>query len=178
MESIGDEKRIQALFSELSLEDQSRGPRFEKLWMRAGVNPPVPASLVRRFVPVFVALVVFAMVGLLATRSWTTVSQHAVNIPPQVIPATSDASVRRPEQLLAAASKGPVRPRKLIRPRQTGGLTIRQAAMISNWQSPTNILLMSPAVSVLNSLPQLNQSAQELEQFLPKNKEAMKESKQ
>jgi len=182
MEFTGDEKRIQALFSELTLEDQSRAPRFEKLWMRAEVNRAVPAPLGRRSVPVIVALVIFAVAGLFVTWSWQTLSQsqHAVNIPPQMIPITSEGRLTEPEQLLSATSKDlrTLRPRKPVRQRQTARVAIREAAMLSNWQSPTDILLISPALSVLSSLPQLNQSARELEQFLPKNKEAMKESKQ
>jgi hypothetical protein len=65
-----------------------------------------------------------------------------------------------------------------MRQRQTERAALRQAAVLSNWQSPTNILLNSPIASVLGSLPQLNQSARDLEQFLPKNNEVMKESKQ
>ena len=34
MQLAGPEKRIQALFSELSLEDRTHVPRFEQLWTR------------------------------------------------------------------------------------------------------------------------------------------------
>jgi hypothetical protein len=178
MEFSGDEKRIQALFSELSLENQSRTPRFEKLWLRAETNAPAPAPLVTRFV--LVAMVVILVMSFVATRSWfrSSQSQHVANIPPQIIPTTSQPRIQQPEQLSSTASKDMVRPRRFVR-RQTERTAISQAAMLSNWQSPTNILLNSPTVSVLNSLPQLNQSARDLEQFLPKkNNELIKESKQ
>jgi len=176
MEFSGDEKKIQALFSELSLEQQSRTPRFEELWLGAQINSPAAPVFVRRF-----ALVTSSILGavcLIATLSWyrSFQSEHAANIPSQVIPATAEPRI---EQLLAADTKDLRRvwPRK-VRPRQTERTAIREAAVLSNWQSPTNILLDSPSASFLSSLPQLNQSARDLEQFLPKNNDVMKESKQ
>jgi len=175
MEFSGDEKRIQALFSELSLEDQTRAPRFEKLWLRAEANAPAPASLVTKLV--LVASVVIVVMGFVAARAWlsSSQSQQVASIPSQIIPITAGPRVQHSE--LSAASKGVARPRRLAR-RQTERTAISQAAMLSNWQSPTSILLNSPTVSVLSSLPQLDQSARDLEQFLPKNNEVIKESKQ
>jgi hypothetical protein len=164
------------LFSELSLEDQNRTPRFEKLWLRAEANAPAPAPLVTRFV--LVATVVIFVMSFVAARAWlsSSQSQYAAHIPPQIIPTTSEPRVQHSE--LSTVSKDVVRPRRLTR-RQIERTAISQAAMLSNWQSPTSILLNSPTVSVLNSLPQLNQSARDLEQFLPKkNNELIKESKQ
>lgn len=175
MEFSGDEKRIQALFSELSLDNQSHTPRFEKLWLRAEASGPAPAPLVRRFV--LVAVIVIVVMSLVAVRSWFSSRefQQVANIPPQTIPTTAEPLVQHRE--LSTASKDVLRPRRFAR-RQTERSAISQAAMLSNWQSPTSILLNSPTVSVLSSLPQLNQSARDLEQFLPKNNEVIKESKQ
>jgi len=176
MEFSGDEKKIQALFSELSLENQTRTPHFEKLWLRAEANAPTRAPLVTRFV--LAALAVIVVMSFIAVRSWfgSPDSQHLANIPSQIIPTTSQPRVQHSD--LSAVSKDVVRPRRLLR-RQTERTVINQVAMLSNWQSPTNILLTSPTVSVLGSLPQLNQSAIALEQFLPKkNNELIKESKQ
>jgi hypothetical protein len=176
MEFSGDEKRIQALFSELSLENQTRTPRFEKLWSRAEANAPASASLVMRFG--LVAIAVIVVMSFVAARSWfsSSQSQYAGNIPLQIIPTTPQPRVQHSE--LSTFSKGTVRPRKFTR-RQPERTAISQAAMLSNWQSPTSILLSSPTVSVLSSLPQLNQSARDLEEFLPKkNNELIKESKQ
>ena len=176
MEFSGDEKRIQALFSELSLEDQTRAPGFEKLWLRAEANAPAPAPLVTRLV--LVATVVIVVMGFVAARAWlgSSQSQQVASIPPQIIPTTAGPRVQHSE--LSAASKDVVRPRRFAR-RQTERTAITQAAMLSNWKSPTKILLNSPTASVLSSLPQLNQSARDLEQFLPKkNNELIKESKQ
>jgi len=176
MEFSGDEKRIQALFSELSLENRTRTPRFEKLWLRAEASTPTPAPLVTRFV--LVAMVVIVVMSVVAARSWlsSSQSQQAANIPPQMIPTTSQPRIQHSE--LSIASKDVARPRRFAR-RQAERAAINQAAMLSNWQSPTSILLNSPTAAVLSSLPQLNQSARDLEQFLPKkNSELIKESKQ
>jgi hypothetical protein len=176
MEFSGDEKRIQALFSELSLEDQTRAPRFEKLWLHAEANASAPQSLVTRFV--LVATVVIVVMSFVAARAWlsSSQSQQVASIPLQIIPTTAGPRVQHSE--LSAASRDVVRPRRFAR-RQPERTAIAQAAMLSNWQSPTNVLLNSPTVSVLSSLPQLNQAARDLEQFLPKkNSELIKESKQ
>ena len=178
MEFTGDEKRIQALFSELSLEDLNHAPHFETVWRRAEAN----RSVVRRSALAFVTAAILAAVCLVATWSWYRASQseQAANIPAQVIPTASEARVIQPEQSLSASPRElrTVRPRRVARQRQTGNVAIREAELLSKWESPTSILLDSPTVSVLSSLPQLNQSARDLEQFLPKNNEITKESKQ
>jgi len=174
MEFTGDEKRIQALFSELSLEDLKHAPHFEKVWPRAEAN----RSVVRRSALAFVTAAILAAMCLVATWTWYGASQseQAANIPAQVIPTASEARVIQTEQL--AKDFRTIHPRRVVRPRQTGNVAIREAELLSEWQSPTSILLDSPTVSVLSSLPQLTSSARDLEQFLPKNNETMKESKQ
>ena len=174
MKFTGDEKRIQALFSELSLEDLKHAPHFEKVWPRAEAN----RSVVRRSALAFVTAAILAAMCLVATWTWYGASQseQAANIPAQVIPTASEARVIQTEQL--AKDFRTIHPRRVVRPRQTGNVAIREAELLSEWQSPTSILLDSPTVSVLSSLPQLTSSARDLEQFLPKNNEAMKESKQ
>ena len=178
MEFSGDEKKIQALFSELSLEHQSRTPSFEKLWLRAQTNSATP-RFVARFAIVTSSILV--AVGLIAIWSWYTSSQfeQTANIPPQIIPTTPSREPQ-PEQSLFAHAKDvrTAQPRRLVRQPRIERAAIREATVLSNWQSPTNILLNSPAASFLSSLPQLNQSARDLEQFLPKNNDVMKESKQ
>lgn len=181
MELIGDEKRIQALFSELSLEDQSSAPQFHKLWNRAEATRPV--RWFSRAVVVIASAVLTAAACALVTWSWYTSTQqspaqNAINIPLQT-PTTPVPRVPEPDKL-ASGSLRPrhERQRRIPRQRQTERALTRDAAMLSSWQSPTEKWMQSPTSLVLNSLPQLNQSVQELQQFLPKNNEAMKESNQ
>jgi hypothetical protein len=182
MELSGDEKRIQALFSDLSREDQGCTPRFEKLWLRAETNVRVPALISMRLVTAFAAVVVFAAVGLVATASWyrSDESAQAVNVPAQNIPSTSVPGVIKPEQLLSSDSMTlrSDRRRRSIRRRQIERVVTPEVVTFSNWQSPTSAFLQSPTASAFAALPQLNQSAQELEMFLPKNHESIKESNQ
>ena len=178
MEFTGDEKKIQALFSELSLEQQSGAPNFEKLWQS---NSPAVPRLATRFAIITASML--AAVCLLATWSWYRSSEfeQTVNIPSQIIPTKpSDLPQTQPEQFLSAHSKNLLiaHPRRLARQPRIERTTIREAAVLANWQSPTNVLLNSPVASFLSSLPQLEQSARDLEQFLPKNNDPMKESKQ
>ena len=177
MELTGDEKKIQALFSELLLEQQSHVPSFAKLWIGAETMAPLRRPLVTRRALAIVTAAMLVAISTVTTWSWYRSSQAAsAHIPPQVIPSTPES---RPQQLLSADSRN-VRPvhQRRVRQRQTERTAIRQAVVLASWQSPTNVLLNSPAVSFLSSLPQLNQSARDLEQFLPKNNDVMKESKQ
>ena len=169
MEFGGDEKRIQALFSELSREDQSRTPRFETLWLRTETNARVPVLMSMRSVTVFATVVVFAAVCLFATSSWYGSSD--VNVPPQEIQTASVPRVMKPEQLVSSDSKTSRndRQRRPVRRKQIERLTTHEVVTLSNWQSPTTVFLQSPTASALTALPQLDQSARELEKFLPKN---------
>ena len=64
MELGGDEKRIQALFSELRFEDQSRSPEFYHLWARAHARKEIGTHGIGK--PVLVSLLVTAVACSLA----------------------------------------------------------------------------------------------------------------
>jgi len=188
MELAGDEKRIRALFSELSFEDQICAPRFERLWNGAENRHSGGAARVRRFrtsaAVIAFGVACFVAACVLAVWSWSATStksqvQNVANVVPQVTPEVPTPAGRD-------ANNPPVRPRShagrkqnikqaIARHRSTEWTT--QVETLSRWQSPTNILMASPTGVVFNSLPQLNESAEELKQFLPKN-EGMKESNQ
>jgi hypothetical protein len=158
MQFDGTEKRIQALFSELSLEDQSCAPRFEKLWTRAA-----PTPLFRRSFVLAAAVIVIA-VGL-SFALWSTQSESALNIAPLETPTLT---APQPNQFAVVVESPRAQPhprqKRITRPRQI----ITDAALLSRWQSPTQSFMQSNSVPVFNSLPQLNESAKELESFLPK----------
>ena len=193
MEGVGDEKRIQALFSELAVQDQFRAPRFERLWSRAEIKRSTPA---RYFSKARVAIVVTVVmiVAAIALTAWSWFSaqtksslHNAVNVPtiiPRSAPGVRDTGDTSGANNSDSATLAVDRPRSHP-PRKKRSLKFRvtdsavtDAALLSRWQSPTDILMQSPASVVWNSLPQLNESAEELKQFLPKNHEATKESNQ
>lgn len=181
MEFGGDEKRIQALFSELSREDQSRAPRFEKLCQPLEITARATPLVSLRSVTSFAALIL-ALVSLVAASRWygTSEFQYVGGVPAQNIPSVTNVPlVRAPEQLVSSNVKtSRAHPqRRPARRRQPESLATREIAMLSSWQSPTNVFLQSPATLAFGSLPRLTESARDLEMFLPKN-EVIKESKQ
>ena len=161
MELTGTEKRIQALFSELSLEDRTHVPRFEQLWTRG--EKTIPAPLFKRSWAVTAAVVVIAAASSFAL--WSRQSLTALSIAPLEIPTPASPQVAaivepiRPQQ--------PPRKKRIVRPRQPDTV-LTEAALLSRWQSPTQTFMQSPSSVSFNSLPQLNQSAKDLESFLPK----------
>ena len=180
MESGGNENRIQALFSELSLEDQMSVPQFGHLWSRAQVVKEGEVRNIGGPVAVLISILVTAAACSFAVWTWyrltTTPVPQIVNRLPQVTPvAAPDTSVKLV----------PVFQRETLKPRQrkniprrslTDGKLATEAALLSTWQSPTQAFMESPTTVSLSSLPQLNQSVKDLESFLPKNNEIMKES--
>ena len=177
MELGGDEKRIQALFSELSFADQSCTPHFGRLWSHASssrraVAPLREKNLIRP-VAVLVSLLVTASACSLALLTWyrsTETPNIAIQLPPSVTFEAPSASTPQPVKIEPRRQKHIARRRQVDRSIATG------AALLSSWQSPTQRLMTSPTDLALGSLPALNQSAKDLESFLSKNSEIMKES--
>jgi hypothetical protein len=170
MELGGDEKRIRALFSELSFEDQSRVPQFGHLWTRAQATKETSTRGIGRLV--FVSLLVTALACSLAVWAWYRSTQSpipniAIQLPPSVTVEAGHTAVQ------------PVKiehQKHIARRRQVDRSVATEAALLSSWQSPTQRFMSSPTDLTLDSLPQLNQSAKDLESFLSKNSEIMKES--
>jgi hypothetical protein len=180
MDSAGDEKRIRALFCELTLEDQSAAPQFAHLWTRAQVVNDVDAHSFGR--PVVALITALVVAGAFAVWSWYGVApsspSNIVNVQPQ-----GTISEEAPQQTNLApvsqpARAQPPRQKNIARRRQTDRNVIAEAALLSSWHSPTQSFMASPTRIVPGSLPQLNQSVKDLESFLPKNNEIMKESNQ
>ena len=51
MELSGEEKKLQALFSELKTADEETAPRFARVWNRATRGPAALSSSIRRLSP-------------------------------------------------------------------------------------------------------------------------------
>ena len=171
MQLAGTEKRIQALFSELSLEDRTHVPRFEQLWTR--VERTTPARGFRGAWAV--AIVVIAAASSFAL--WSRQSQTVLNIAPLDIPTPASPQLNQVASVVEPAKPHQPRKKRIVRQRQSDSV-FSEATLLSSWQSPTESFMQSPSSVSLNSLPQLNQSAKDLESFLPKDNGQTKERNQ
>ena len=173
MELAGDEKRIQALFSELKFEDQSMAPSFNRLWNSARTMQPQRVAFVQPLV-VLGALATIAVVFALGLRSpepTIPVIAH-VSAPLALPPVESGVEVPKKS---GPRSRRTVH-RHNVRTNEPEHIVIQQAELIASWQSPTSGLMESAAGSLLNSLPELTESVKELESYLSINE--VKELKQ
>jgi len=170
MELGGDEKRIQALFSELSFEDQSCAPQFGHLWTRAQVTKKTGG--IGSPVAVLVSLLVASAACSLGVWTWyrsTEIPNIAIQLPVEATYAPTPIKVE-PARIDSR------HPKHIARRRQVDRSIATEAALLSSWQSPTQPFMASPTDLALGALPALNQSAKDLESFLSKNNEIMKES--
>ena len=182
MELGGDEKRIQALFSDLAVEDQSRVPHFGRLWTRAqtsalrrAVAPLREKSFIKPIAVLascFVTAVACTLVIWAWSRSTPSPIPGIVNSQPQPQNTAGALAITQPVKVVAISESKKVRRRKRSFDRRIA----TDAALLSSWQSPTQQFMQSPTALVLSSPPPLNQSVKDLESFLSKNSEIMKES--
>ena len=181
MESSGDEKRIQALFSESALHDRNAAPAFEELWASAALKTSTRVRGVSRPLLAVTAAALLIVATSWGAWSWyrSTRSAHeqAVKIAPQTsAPQQAVQQARQTPADVPVKSRSARQARRRIR--QSDRPAIAEAALLSRWQSPTRFFMGSPATVDFSSLPQLNQSAEKLKQFLPRNTELTKESNQ
>ncbi len=186
MELVGEEKKIQALFSELRLADEQAAPSFIGVWNRAQLRTrtrvsPLNFSLAATAFAVFVAVVALALWSgsrpqtppINQTVAITPVTSPFTPVTPPVTPTTTTEPTpkvitvveqRQAARKLRAARFAARQRAELLAARRA---EIRDATAISSWQSPTATLLSSQNDALLNSLPQLNESVKELKSFLP-----------
>ncbi len=178
MELVGEEKRIQALFSEARLADEQTTPSFVGVWNRAQTKTKRTQRAFNLSFVAATALLVCALVSLAWWVNRSPRSQNVVagNVPP--ITTGGPINVVQPKKVSAPAlvnqprSNDRSRAVKLAARRQAIQIaankkTLRDAKAIESWQSPTATLLDSSSDELLKSLPQLNQSVDELKSFLP-----------
>src|SRR5688572_14628718 len=178
MELSGEEKKLQALFSELKTADEETAPRFARVWN--GASPWARRAFV--FNPAFVAgmaLLVCAVVSLAVWLRYRQQTEPAVvrvetpaapNIPQTIVSPTvklgvAPATTPPKENTTARRNRTTVR-RNSIQLAANRKLT-RDAKAITDWESPTSALLSSPSDALFSSLPQLNENANGLQSFLP-----------
>jgi hypothetical protein len=176
MESIGDEKRIRALFSELRFADEQWEPGFSAVWHRAQTPQVVPRRAFNLSFVAATALLVFAL-GALAV--WTRYSPPApaasaygvLMAPADLAPIKNKPQVTGPVEVNNDPSRLKHRLVKSAVGRQTliaaDRRTLKDAKYLNDWQSPTASLLTSPSNGLFTSLPQLHENADEMKSFLP-----------
>jgi hypothetical protein len=165
MELAGDEKRIQALFSELSHEDAQAAPRFDKLWREARLTAPAPRF--GKSLPVISAVLIVAVTLLFLAwpRDTSPTQQNVTTVAPQPAPIEAPEPEHKVVERRAPSHSNR---RRAIARRQQRERTLAQAAMLANWKSPTDQFMTAPTRSTFNSLPQLNEAVKALESFLSK----------
>jgi hypothetical protein len=176
MELAGDEKRIQALFRELKLEDQRVVPGFDRLWNSAQARRSQPRRALKTSSAVFAALLVITLCAFVFwSRNWQQGQPRTSGVAGGSTTTGSTPSPAIPESKQLVLGKAPDRitfnrrPRSLITRRQAKlprNALIHEAVAISSWQSPTATLMQSPADDLLTSLPRLDRSVTELKTFL------------
>ena len=162
MELVGDEKRIQALFSDLKFHGQSSAPSFDRLWESAPATKPKRLFLVE---PMLV-LGSVAIIAAVATWSRNPSTQSAFQASVEIVPA-AESLVEVPQKLVAKHRRW-VQRRK-ARSEEPEHVVREQAAVLSSWQSPTGSLMQFTADTMVKSLPDLTESVTDLESYLSNN---------
>ena len=187
MELAGDEKRIQALFRELKLEDERVAPEFIRVWSRAQALKQKPRATLKSSFAVAVILVVVTLFALAFwSRKWQGGKQQSSGLASG--PATPgsepplSAMTREPKSLLLDRARDRIkinRPARKIPRRQieivSRNAARRDAVALSTWQSPTATFMQSPVDDMWTSAPQFDRSVSEFKSFLGKQSK-LKES--
>lgn len=178
MELVG-EKKIQALFSEQRLACEQIAPSFVGVWNRAQAKTFRPQRAFNLSFVAATALLVCALVSLaLWSRQWQPNQVVLGSVPPvstagpvQAVVENKEGNQPTPAQKgVGVSSKS--RALKLAARRQAllvaaNRKATHEAKTLASWQSPTTTLLDSSSDELLKSLPQLNQTVDELKSFLP-----------
>jgi hypothetical protein len=183
MELSGEEKRIQALFSELRFHDERIAPRFNLRLKRAATASVRPHRALHHgfawaavMIFAFAALLWWAGARLLRPVAPPLVANNPSATKPDSLPATPKASstqqpipnqrpkVSRVNRAFLARRLAARRQAEIVAANQKA---LQDAQAISKWLSPTATLLSSSSAEVLTSLPQLNEKANQLKSFLP-----------
>jgi len=175
----GEEKKLQALFSELKAADDQAAPRFATIWNRAQLLP----RRMRTFNPAFAGVTALILCTLISLAVWSRYSSRNAPQQPKATAGPSPTSVDHAPSTGSpnvAVATDPVKPgsphrnseaKRVATQRQTQLLaadrrTKQDAKMMGNWKSPTTALLSSPSGEIFSSLPQVNQNSSDLKSFL------------
>jgi hypothetical protein len=188
MELNGEDKRVRALFCEVKREEERTSPPFVKTWRiaeaefhRTGfgrLRPQSSSRLLRFAMAILVVSLVLAGTVLLskylrfrpqpqpdyARQAAATAPSATSEEPPQSGKTPANRKSGKPTDRLIAirrsvrVKKSPVALAQRARPVKQDGL--------SQWQSPTAILLRSAGDELLRFVPQMNKSAEGMKKFL------------
>jgi hypothetical protein len=180
MELAGNEKRIQALFRDLKFTDERVAPQFISVWNRAQAIPTASSRVLKLSFALAVSVVVITLCSLvLWSWNWQRIQTSTPDLAggsekPGSMPALPSVAPGFTQLVIAEShhrSKARRWGRKLAARHQpeinAANAVIPETVAISSWQSPTAMLLQSPADDVLTSLPQLDLSLKDLKTFLP-----------
>jgi hypothetical protein len=177
MELSGEEKKIQALFSELRKADVETAPRFARVWNRA--QPGARRAFV--FNPAFVAVTALLVCAVVSLAVWSRyrpqIQTPVVRVETPAAPITPPTIVSPTVQPSAASTSTPLKENTARRSRTNARRNSIQLAAnrkltqdakaITDWESPTSALLSSPSDELFSSLPRLNENSNGLQSFLP-----------
>lgn len=179
MELSGEEKKLQALFSELKAADEQTTPRFSATWNRAQ-NAPRKALM---FNPAFVAATLLLVFGVVAFAVWSRHSRTATSPQPLIATApqnpsttpsaevpsapTPETPLPQPKTAVVLSRRNKETSQRIVMLAAANRKLQKDAKSIASWTSPTSALLESPSDEIFSSLPELNQSATQLKSFLP-----------
>jgi len=182
MELVGEEKRIQALFSEARLADEQITPSFAGVWNRAQAKTARPQRAFNLSFVTATAVLVCALVSLAWWVNRSPRGQEAVVATVPVTTTVGSIDVVNPAQgpevrrVTQPGFTNKSRALKLAARREAvsvaaGRKALRDAKAIEDWQSPTATLLDSSSDALLKSVPQLNKTVDDLKSFLPSQPE-------
>src|ERR1044071_370423 len=129
MELDGDEKRIQALFSELAVADQIRVPQFGHMWTRAQVSKE--SRGMGRPVAVLVSLLLTAAACSLAVWTW----YRSAEAPILAVQLPAEATYTPTPILVDPATRDSRRPKHIALRRQVDRSISTEVTLLLSWQS-------------------------------------------
>ena len=180
MELVGEEKRIQALFSEVRLADGQTTPSFAGVWNRAQSKTIRTRKAFNLLFVAATVLLVCAWASLVWwSKHWQQNSDVVATAPKELATGpvrvgieneevNSRAPVPKSESPVARSRALKLAPRHEALQVAAKRRAAREAKTIASWRSPTATLLDSQSDELLKSLPQLNQTVDELKSFLPR----------
>ena len=168
----GDEKRIQQLFREMSLDDQRRAPQFASVLAAAGSGMARSQNRTRslRFamaVAMLCAALLIAMAIIVRPSKPQGPARDEQATGPTIPPETPPSiAQRQPVIGTPGVEPGRVIIKHTRHRRTTDQLTNAMNSLFA-WQSPTASLLKTPSDELLRSLPRLGESLQTIKSFSP-----------